>query len=155
MRVLLALILFASSCATTTPDPPPTPPPSSACAAACENLSRLGCPEGDDIDCLSTCRSAQSARITNLRPDLLATAQTPEEVRAIGTVLCDVTTETKAGTCANACAAVRRFGCPEAADCQTTCTKATTAKLTNLQLSCLANAKSLAKLKACGSVACP
>jgi hypothetical protein len=62
--------------------------PSGDCQTACANLDRLGCPEGKDPLCASTCVKVQSQGLTDVHPECLAAAASPEAARACGTVTC-------------------------------------------------------------------
>lgn len=65
--------------------------PPTRCVAACANLRRLGCPEGEERDaggCGAVCGHAAASRSFDLKPDCLAKAATVDEARACGTVLC-------------------------------------------------------------------
>lgn len=61
MRLLVAVALALTACEL----PPPQPPTVDGCAAACENLRRLGCPEGQPTDagesCEQVCDNAQAS----------------------------------------------------------------------------------------------
>ena len=98
-----ALATFACTafggCPPTPPVPPgpppvvadarPTPSPDvalTACQAACANLQAIGC--HIDIDCAAVCQRVQDAHLTNLKPECLTKAKTPDEARACGTVMC-------------------------------------------------------------------
>ena len=161
VSVMLACLAF-SGCPPTPPVPPgpspaadAAPAPQTACQAACANLADLGCPEGKDQDCAATCQHAQDARLTDLKPEKLAAAKSIGEVMAVGTVACDASPgKARHASCADACGALSRFGCPEASGCLNACQKAKAARLTNLELDCLAGARTKAALRACGSVAC-
>jgi hypothetical protein len=131
------------------PDPSPSPAPAT-CASACVNLRNLGCPEGLLSDCPATCEDTASK--VNYHLDCLAGAQSVAAAQACGSVDCDVESLGAAATCQSACAQVKKFGCPEAADCLATCSKE--GSKINFKLSCLARAKTKSALQACGSVAC-
>jgi hypothetical protein len=73
----------------TPPDPPPTPP-GSPCERACQNLAKLGCPEGQHADCAADCEAGMGDKITDFHPDCLAQAATPEEARACRSVHCTI-----------------------------------------------------------------
>jgi hypothetical protein len=66
-----------------------TPSPSQAgCTEACANLVVLGCSEGTDPTCATTCQEAQDSGKLDLRPACLAAAKSVGEVLACGTVVC-------------------------------------------------------------------
>lgn len=148
---LAAMCMGAGKCS----DPPPAPA-QTACEAACANLTILGCAEGINVTCVPTCQKVQDGHLTDLKPAKLAAAGSVAEVQAIGTVGCteDLTKKAPA-TCANACANIKHFGCPEADTCLATCTHAVAQHLTDFKLPCLVAAKTKAALQRCGSVACP
>ena len=82
---MIALLLGGfAGCVTVAPVPVST----AGCAEACANLARLKCPEGLDVSCTASCLSAQAARLTDLKPACLASADSIEAARACGTVTC-------------------------------------------------------------------
>lgn len=99
MRIL-ALLLFAMLACCHSPAPVPPAPeagdasaeaeapdaslPGVTCASACANLAQLGCPEGISPKCVPTCERIQGSRITDVKPDCLATAKDKAAVRACG-----------------------------------------------------------------------
>jgi len=158
VHVLLSLLtLSLIACPKPSPPVPPGPSPTDASFdvydEACANLATLRCPEGLADNCAATLRV--TAAHVNLAPECLASAATAEVARACGTVDCQVVVGAKpAATCANACAVIKRYGCPEAPDCLATCNKVVAAHLVDFKLSCLAEATSKAALVRCGSVEC-
>jgi hypothetical protein len=156
--VIAIAALLVSSCSTVAPSPDPTPVPGPGGGIyeeACANLAAQGCSEGLDATCAATMRSAQEKKLTDLRPECLAQAASAADVRACGTVECLVEVgKAVPATCANACAVVKKLGCPEAGGCLGTCSKVVGAKLVDLKLSCLVKATTKADLRACGSIEC-
>ena len=59
-----------------------------ACVRACSQLARIGCLEGADVGCVSTCQHAQQSRVTDLHPECLAAAKDKQAARACGSVVC-------------------------------------------------------------------
>lgn len=59
-----------------------------ACVRACSRLAAIGCLEGADVACVSTCEHAQATRITDLHPECLAAAKDKQAARACGSVTC-------------------------------------------------------------------
>jgi hypothetical protein len=145
---LLALILCFFSCATVRTD-------TSTASAACANLARLGCYEGQDASCIVMVQKAQDEKITDLKPACLASASSVGEVVACGTVTCTESPNLDApATCSAACANISRLGCPEAKDCLVVCSKTVAEKITDLKIGCLVKAKTKVQLRACGSLSC-
>jgi hypothetical protein len=83
MKKILFLLAFAG-CVTT-----PSPPPGDECQAACANLLKLACPEGQDSSCVEVCQQAQATRLTDLKPTCLARAKDRVAVRLCGSVDCN------------------------------------------------------------------
>jgi len=81
--------------ATTPPPPPqeaaPAPDPT-GCAAACANIAKLGCPEGN-TSCVSACAHTQDSGVTDLKPACLAAAKTVADLQKCGTVKCAIPTK--------------------------------------------------------------
>jgi hypothetical protein len=147
--VLVLVASFTSDCATTNNVFPPA-----TYAEACANIASLGCYEGTDPSCAPLMQRAQEARITDLKPSCLAAARSVGEVQACGTVSCTASDQAVAATCPNACATLKRLGCPEAAGCLDSCTKVTKTHLTDLDLACVVKAKTQAQVRSCRSVSC-
>jgi len=63
------------------PDDPPKPTPT-GCPAACDNLRRLGCPEGqpEGDTCDAVCENAEASGIATVNPQCLATIKSCSEV---------------------------------------------------------------------------
>lgn len=61
------------------------------CRVACENLARLGCPESAPAgrSCGSVCTSVVRAGVADLNLACVASASTPDQVRACGSVECE------------------------------------------------------------------
>lgn len=152
----VALDIAMAGCPPTpVPDPGPQPVPvGSACSRACDNLASLECPEGLDSSCAATCQKVQDGRLTDFKPECLAAAKTQAEASACGTVTCNLELGKSVASCQLACDNVKLFKCPEATGCLATCLKASAAKLVDLKLACLAQAKTKAALQVCGSVVC-
>ncbi|MGA9210472.1 MAG: hypothetical protein WB347_21940 [Terriglobales bacterium] len=150
ITIAALLSVGASKCSSSsTPDAGTT-----ICQAACANLATLGCAEGIDPTCVTTCTSAQTRGLTDLKPACLAAAIGVGDVQACGTVACTTDPAVNVpATCANACAVLKRLGCSEAATCPAECPKVQ-GKATDLKLACLVAAKTRAQLQACGTVAC-
>ncbi len=152
---LVASVVLCSGCPPT-PVPPPSPGPAptpmaATCANACQVLHDLGCPEGLSEDCQPTCEATSSK--VNYHLDCLVKASSIPSAQACGSVECDASVDSaKASTCATACAQVKKFGCPEAADCLSTCQQ--DSSRINFKIACLTKAKTKSALQACGSVAC-
>ncbi len=86
---IVAAALLAGCPPTPTPDPGPQPVPvGSACSRACDNLAALECPEGRDPSCAATCQKVQDGRLTDFKPECLATAKTQAAAVECGTVTC-------------------------------------------------------------------
>ena len=84
---LLCLVLCSCAGCPVKDDPVPPAPdaaPVATCASACARLAFLGCPEGLQADCASTCRDTQGV-LTDLHLGCLASAPDAETVRACGT----------------------------------------------------------------------
>lgn len=101
-----ALAIFAvylmGGCPTPAPKPPIVDASDAAledavvrnpsCASACEQLAKLGCPEGRTLDggksCLHVCEDAEASGKFSLKPACVIGAQTIEQLRLCGTVRC-------------------------------------------------------------------
>lgn len=100
--IALALIIYALGACEPKP-PPPVPAPMLDAGwvfedagtleeAACQNLRRLGCPEGDGVaggrSCEETFLMEANRVFVNFRPECIAAASSVEQVRACQTVRC-------------------------------------------------------------------
>jgi len=90
---LLSWLLSGCSGTPVSPTIPPDASPADVpvltdCSAACDNLKRLGCPEGDDTDCERVCTKTQASLLTDLHPSCLASAGSKEAARSCGSVRC-------------------------------------------------------------------
>jgi hypothetical protein len=86
-----ALTIRACPPAPTTPDAGPPEDLDAAttgCARACRNLAVLGCSEGLDASCSTTCVHTQTSRLTDLHTACLAAAKTKADARACRSVEC-------------------------------------------------------------------
>lgn len=72
-----------------------SPSDPTGCIAGCAQLANLGCPEGNDVQCVRVCTNAQTAHWgLDLKPTCWSSATTAAAVRACGTVACSPTTLT-------------------------------------------------------------
>ncbi len=70
------------------PQPPPPPPVQDACSAFCAILTQLGCSEGAQANCASTCRHVIDSGLTDLKISCVSAAKTVAQVKACGSVKC-------------------------------------------------------------------
>lgn len=100
--IAIALIAYTLGACDPKP-PPPVPAPildagwvfedaGSMEEAACQNLRRLGCPEGDGVaggrSCEETFLMEANRVFVNFRPECIAAASSVDQVRACQTVRC-------------------------------------------------------------------
>lgn len=97
---LFTIALLAAQCNTPAPAPAPTPvpvpdagaagappaPPPTAEQAACDNLARVGCPEGEDPLCVAVLTRGET--LTKVPLACLAGAKSAAAVQACGFVRC-------------------------------------------------------------------
>lgn len=74
---------------------PEAAPPASACgvscstcACACACLAELGCPEGTNANCVSTCNHIVSTKITPYNPTCISAAKTVTAVQKCPAITC-------------------------------------------------------------------
>ena len=81
--VLVGVQILLGGCATT-----PIIPSSNDYQLACQNLTTIGCPIGQDAACASTLEMEVVQRLTNIDVMCLKTATTPVAAVACGGVSC-------------------------------------------------------------------
>lgn len=93
IRALLFGLLVVACTHAPPPPPPPVPlkdagPDASVYVLACDRMGAIGCREGTMANCAEVLEHAAESRLTTLRPDCLAVAQSKADVRNCGGVTC-------------------------------------------------------------------
>ena len=81
--LLLVVVVVLATCGTT-----PTPVPTVDYAAACANLARIGCQDGEAANCATTLQQMVADRVTNLNVSCLTSAENKTVAIACGGVTC-------------------------------------------------------------------